>query len=78
MSGQGYEDFQQGDKAEDEPTTDQPQAATPPPNQAAPGPHPHEAADLHNAMGDVVRQADPMEGYRDDDETNPPGSVTTQ
>lgn len=31
-----------------------------------PGPHPHEASDLRLGAGDINKQEDPMEGYRDE------------
>lgn len=48
-------------------TNPEPEAtpAAGPPNQAAPGPHPHEAADIRSIAGDVSGEADPMEGYAD-------------
>jgi hypothetical protein len=43
---------------------------------AAPGPHPHEAADIRQQAGNVARWPDPLEGFRDTDE--PKGGVTPQ
>lgn len=68
MTDPGYEQFPKGDTGDGEQAPTEGQPASPPPNQAAPGPHPHEAADLGNAMGDIARKADPMEGYREGDE----------
>lgn len=68
MSDPGYENFPKGDSAEGEQAPSGGTPAAPAQNQAAPGPHPHEASDIANAMGDVVRKADPMEGYREGDE----------
>lgn len=42
-------------------------AAAAPAGQAAPGPHPHEAADIGYQAGLAAKADDPMEGYRDED-----------
>lgn len=42
------------------------------PNRAAPGPHPHQAADIVTQAGEAgkaaARGGDPMEGYREEPE----------
>ena len=58
-----------GDQGDEQPADTGGPEAAPPPGQALPGPHPHEAADIKQQAGIVSSWQDPTEGFTEPEQS---------